>query len=172
MNNSQKSSRNIIKKSCRNDVTKDQNSTAEKKQNVRWKGTVKLTMQFIDVAYQDNCRKRVFLRLAEGEWKSRFLNTSCHLNTKRYSKKATLPSYIWHLKSVSSEKHNLKWSVFRCVIIILKYLEKCLLCLYEKLEIVTNENQKELLNSRSELLCKCRHPSNFLLKNYTGNDFR
>ena len=30
--------------------------------------------------------------------------------------------------------------------------------------------QKELLNKISELLCKCRHFSKFLLKNYIGND--
>ena len=30
-------------------MTKDQNATAEKKQNVRWKETVKLTTYFINV---------------------------------------------------------------------------------------------------------------------------
>ena len=50
---------------------------------------------------------------------------------------------------------------------ILKYL----LLLYEKLEIVTYQNQKELLNTRSEFLCKCRYVNKFLLKNYSGNDF-
>ena len=32
-------------------------------------------------------------------------------------------------------------------------------------------NQKELLNKRSEL-CKCRHASKFILKNYTGKECR
>ena len=34
---------------------------------------------------------------------------------KRYSNKATLSSYMWLLKSVSSETLNLKWSVLRWV---------------------------------------------------------
>ena len=48
----------------------------------------------------------------------------------------------------------------------------CLLCLFEKFGIVTNQNQKELLNKRSEVLGKCHNVNNFLLKNYTSNDSR
>ena len=114
--------------------------------------------------------KKVYLGLAEGEWKAVSITASCHLNT-RYSNKSTLSSYMWHLKSVSSETRHLKWSVLRCVPPYSNISKKCLLCLYEKLEIVTYQNQKELLNKRSELLCKCRHANKFLLKNYIINDF-
>ena len=38
----QKSSRDIIKKSLRNHVTKYQNVITEEKRNVQWKGTIKL----------------------------------------------------------------------------------------------------------------------------------
>ena len=50
--------------------------------------------------------------------------------------------------------------------------KKGLLCFYEKLEIVTYQNQKELLKKRSEFLCKCHQDNKFLLRNNTGNDFR
>ena len=116
--------------------------------------------------------KKVYLGLAEGEWKSRFYNHKLLFKHKRYSNKTTLSSYMWHLKSVSSETPNLKWSILRCVPPYSNISKKSLLCLYEKLEIVTLQNQKELLNKRSELLCKCSHANKFLLKNYTGNDFR
>ena len=116
--------------------------------------------------------KKVYLGLAEGEWKSPFYNHKLSFKHKRYSNKTILSSYMWHLKSVSSETPNLKWSILRCVPPYSNISKKCLLCLYEKLEIVTYQNQKELLNKRSELLCKCRHANKFLLKNYTGNDFR
>ena len=59
--------------------------------------------------------KNVYLGLAEGELKSRFYNYKLSFIHKRYSKKITLSSYIWHRKSVSSETSNLKWSVLRCV---------------------------------------------------------
>ena len=96
------------------------------------------------------------------------LTTSYHLNTKDIP----LSSYMWHLKSVSSEAPNLKWSVMRCVPPYSDISKKCLSGLYEKLEIVTYQNQKELLKKRSEILCKCRYAIKVLLKNYTGNDFR
>ena len=67
---------------------------------------------------------------------------------------------------------NLKWSVFRCVPSYSNISKKCLLCLYEQLEIVTYQNQKELLKNKSELLCKCPHANKLLLKNYTCNDSR
>ena len=82
---------------------------------------------------------------------------------------------IWHIVHATVADFNCievenfvklvaSWEMFR-------YQLKYLLCLYEKLEIVTYQNQKEHLNKRSELLCKCRHASKFVLKNYTGNDF-
>ena len=67
---------------------------------------------------------------------------------------------------------NLKWSVLKYVPPYSNISKKCLLRLYEKLEIITYQNQKELLNKRSQLLCKCRHVNKFLLKNYTSNGFR
>ena len=116
--------------------------------------------------------KKVYLGLAEGEWKSCFCNLKLSFKNKRYPNKTTLSSYMWHLKSVSSETRYIKWSVLRCDPPYSNISKKCLLCLYEKLEIVTYQNQKELLNKRSKLLCKCRHANKFLSKNYTINDFR
>ena len=90
--------------------------------------------------------KKVYLGLAEGEWKSRFYNHKLSFKHKRYSNKTTLSSYMWHLKSVSSETPNLKLSVLRCIPPHWNISKKYLLCLYKKLEIVTYQNQKELLN--------------------------
>ena len=42
----------------------------------------------------------------------------------------------------------------------------------EKLETVTYQNQKKILSKISELLCKYRHANKFVIKNYTGYDFR
>ena len=112
-----------------------------------------------------------FLGLAEAERKSRFYNHKLSFKHKRFSNKTTFSSYMLHLKSVSSEKPNLKWSTLNYVPPYSNISKKCLLCWYEKLEIVTYQNQKELLNKRCELLCICCYPNKFLLKNYTGNSF-
>ena len=103
--------------------------------------------------------KKVCLRLAEREWKSCFYNHKLSFKHKIYSNKTTI-----------GQTPNLKWSVLRCVPPHSNISKKCLLCLYEKLEIFTYRNQKELMNKISELLCKCHHANRFLLKNYTGND--
>ena len=76
------------------------------------------------------------------------------------------------LESVSSETPNLKWIVLRCIPPYSDISKKCLLYLYEKLQVVTYQNQEELLNKRSELLCISRHAKRFLLRNYNANDFR
>ena len=103
--------------------------------------------QVNDVVYKHDITKpspkKVYLRLAVGEWRSRLYNHKLTFKNKKYSNKTTPPSYMWHLKSVSSEIHNLKWSVLRCVPPYSNISEKCLLCSYEKLEIITYQNQKE-----------------------------
>ena len=91
--------------------------------------------------------KRVFLDFAEGQWKSR-LTITYHLNLRDIPLRR---QFLWHLKSISSETSDLKWSVLRCA---LPY----------SLEILTYQNQRILLNNRSELLCKFCHANKFLFK--------
>ena len=104
--------------------------------------------QVNDVAYKcyvtRNLPRIVYLGLAGGEWKSHFYDHELSFKHKRYSNKTTLSSYMRHLESVSSEA----------------------------LEIVTYQNQNELLNKRPLFLCKCCHGIKFFLKNYTSNEFR
>ena len=125
----QKSSRGIIKNSHWNHVTKRPNAIAEKKQNVQWKGTVKLVYR-CDITRP--LSKKECPGLAEGEWKSRFYNHKSSFIYKIYSNKKTIPSSIWHLKSAASEIPNLKWFVLRCIPPYPNILKKFLLCLYWK----------------------------------------
>ena len=89
--------------------------------------------------------KKLYLGLAKGEWRSCLYNHNLSFKHKRYSYETTFSSYIWHLESVSGETPNLNWSVLRCVLPYSNISKKCFLCLYEKLEIVTYQTQKELL---------------------------
>ena len=52
--------------------------------------------------------KKLYLGLAEQEWKGRFYNYKLSFKHKRYSNKTALLSYMWYLKSVLSEPPNLK----------------------------------------------------------------
>ena len=49
-------------------------------------------------------------------------------------------------------------------------LKRCMLCLYEKYEILNYPSREELLNKRSELVSKCQHVNKFILSNYKSND--
>ena len=51
--------------------------------------------------------KKVYLELAEEEWKSPFFNHKLSFKHKWHLKNTILSSYMWHLKSVSSETPNL-----------------------------------------------------------------
>ena len=93
----------IIKKSHQNNVTKDQNAIAEKKANCPMKGNCKVNNVVYRCGVSRPLPKKVYLRLAEREWNSRFYNHKLSFKYKRYSNKTTFSNYIWHLKSVSIE---------------------------------------------------------------------
>ena len=152
-------------------MTKYQNTIAKKKQ-CPTEGNYQVNNVIYKCDVTRPLPKKVYLGLAEGEWKSHFYNHKLSFKHKRSSNKTTLSSYMWHLKSVSSKTSNLKWSILRWVPPYSNISKKSLLCLYEKLKIFTYQNQKELLNERAEVLSRCHHANKFLLKSYTGNDFR
>ena len=160
----------IIKRQNKKVTLKPRDQTS--KCNCRKKAgcSMERNCQVNDVVYKcdvtRSLAKKVYLGLAEGEWKNRFYNHKLSFKHKTYSNKTTLSSYMRHLKGFSSEIPNLKWSFLRCIPPYSNISKKSLLYLYEKLEIVTYHNQKEtyhnqkeLLNKRSELLCKCQQVS-------------
>ena len=53
------------------------------------------------------------------------------------------------------ENPSLKWSIVKKVPTYSNITKKCLLCLYEKLEIINYPNPQELLNKRYELVSAC-----------------
>ena len=104
-----------MKKSHQNHVIKHQKFNLKKKTNVRWKGTVKLLMYFANVTWQDHYRKKCILDLQrEREWKNCFYHI-LSFKQKIYSNKTTISNYTWHLKKVSNETPNLKWSVLKWI---------------------------------------------------------
>ena len=114
--------------------------------------------------------KRVYLGVAEGDWKEIFYNHKKSIKNKSYRNDATLSSYLWGLR----EKHNifptLTWSVVKSMPGYSNISKRCLLYLTEKLLIATYENPEELLNKISELMAKCCHDNKLLLSNYKSND--
>ena len=65
---------------------------------------------------------------------------------------------------------TLKWYIVKSVPFYSDITKSCMLWLHEKFEILTNANQDELLNKRSELVSECCGNNKYLLSNYEHND--
>ena len=112
---------------------------------------------------------KVYLGVCEGEWKTRFSNHKKSFNHRIYQKETSLSKYVWELKD-AGKMPLFKWSIVKRIPAYSNISKRCLLCLSEKLMILTYEHQRELLNKRAELTSKCRHENKFLLKNYKFKD--
>ena len=82
------------------------NAIAEKQQNVQWKGNREVNNVVYKRDVTRTLSKKVYLGLAEREWKSRFSNHKLSFEHKRYSNNTTHSNYTWHLKNASHETPN------------------------------------------------------------------
>ena len=75
-------------------------------QNVVYKCTVSATPNF---------PKRVYLGVAEGDWKQRFYNHKKSIKNKSYKNDTTISSYLWDFKEKHKVFPTLTWSVVKSV---------------------------------------------------------
>ena len=113
--------------------------------------------------------ERVYIGLSEPSFKKRFSNHKTNFNDPKYEKETELSKEVWRLKR-KNQSPKITWKTIRKCHPFNRAKGKCNLCLNEKLEIAIYPNQKKLLNSRSELISKCRHVNKFTLKNYDSKD--
>ena len=111
---------------------------------------------------------KTYIGLTEGTWKQRSYKHTSSFRNKKYENSTALSKYVW--KHKPENEPTLNWSIIRSAPAYSNISKRCLLCLSEKLEIITHPNQEDLLNTRSELISKCRHQNKFLLKNYDTKD--
>ena len=87
---------------------------------------------------------------------------------KKHKNDTTLSSYLLDLKENHNQIPKLTWSFVRFAPGYSNVSKRCLLCLHEKLLIISYHNPADLLNKRSELMTKCRHENKFLQSHYKG----
>ena len=107
---------------------------------------------------------KVYIGLAE-DWKARYGNHTKSFKHKKYANETSLSSYVWELKD-KGKTPSLTWSIVKSIPSYTNISKRCLLCLHEKVAIITYENQRELINKRNEMISKCPHENKYLLKNY------
>ena len=86
---------------------------------------------------------------------------------KRCEKCTELSKYVWSLQSQGIIP-NIRWRIVKKVYSVVSS-NYCKLCLTEKFYIIESLDDKNLLNTKSELVSKCRHQNKLLLCNVKRN---
>lgn len=116
-----------------------------------------------EISNDKDQEEKVYIGLAETPFKDRYRNHVKSFKNKKYEKETELSKYIWELKDGNKEP-MVKWSILKAIKSPLRSTS-CPLCLSEKLFIINNFKNDNLLNKRSEFVSKCRHQSKYLLSN-------
>ena len=117
-----------------------------------------------DVSSNSNIPNMTYYGLTGDEFKTRFNNHNSDFRKEEKKNSTQLSKHIWKLKD-SKIPYNIKWSIKAKAIAYKPGAKHCDLCLVEK-TVIALANQKTTLNSRSEILGKCRHKNKFCLKNF------
>ena len=105
-----------------------------------------------------------YIGASEGQFKQRYHNHTKSFRHRKYEKDSELSKHIWKLKDKGTP-YEIEWSVEACAAPYTSGSKKCDICLNEKLLIATSD-PKTILNSRSEIISKCRHVNKFILKQF------
>ena len=106
-----------------------------------------------------------YVGATEPPWKLRHRNHKCSFEKSYRRTESCLSKYVWKLKDEGVDA-NISWSIdtqsfpYRCG------SRKCDLCLTEKLAILRSD-PSNTLNTRSEIMNKCRHTRKFKLCSVT-----
>lgn len=107
--------------------------------------------------------KYSYVGMTEGTFKKRFAGHGTSFRHERYKTATKLSEKVWQLKDQGSE-YTIRWSIIRRGRTYVNGQKHCDLCTSEKMEILLRSKDPHLLNSRSEILAKCRHKRKFGLE--------
>ena len=107
-------------------------------------------------------KDHIYYGLTDGTFKKRF---DKHTHSFRHREQRTsteLSKFVWDLND-RGIPYSIKWSIVAKTHPYVCGSGRCDLCLTEKLHIARS-NHERMLNSRSEILSKCRHKNKYLLQ--------
>ena len=104
-----------------------------------------------------------YIGLTENTFKKRYYSHTYSFRDESHEKDTELSKLIWKLKR-ADEKYVITWKILTKCQPYKAGSRTCDLCTTEKLLILKNPSS---LNSRSELVSKCRHARKFLIMNWT-----
>ena len=100
-----------------------------------------------------------YIGLTEGTFKSRYNNHKKSFNLQKYATDTELSKHIWSLKNTNTH-YTIHWSILKQIPPMKQPTQACPLCNAEKLAILSLSNPN-MLNTRSEIMSKCRHQNKF-----------
>ncbi len=109
-----------------------------------------------------NGEEHHYLGMTEGPFKTRFNGHTSSFRLEHKRSETKLSEKVWSLTERQLD-YNITWSIVRRGQPYTVGRSSCDLCTSEKLEILLRSSDPRLLNSRNELLAKCRHKRKFLL---------
>ena len=118
-----------------------------------------------------NCDKENYTKLYEGicetTFKKCYANQKKSFNVPNFKNDTKLPTEYWAPKTKQLNS-KVSWQIKRRYNSYNPISRRCNLCLNEKLEIL-NDQDKNLLNKRSEIISHCCHQNQFKLKALASN---
>ena len=106
--------------------------------------------------------EKIYIGCTETTFKERYANHKQSFKNATLSSSTALSKHIWSLKRTDAS-YTLRWDIMAKAMPYKCGTRNCDLCMTEKLEIVCAD-QKSLLNSRAEIISKCRHRNKYTLK--------
>ena len=109
---------------------------------------------------------KTYLGAAATSFKIRYGNHKKSFNNRLYEYDTELSKYIWELKDKEKD-YQIKWNIIARANPYTPTSGKCNLCITEKTLIANYKGKTQLLNSRNDLMAKCRHRDKWLLSKWT-----
>ena len=107
--------------------------------------------------------EKSYIGACETTFKERWRNHTSSFRLEHKKSETALSQHIWQLKQ-SNMDYSITWAILKHTYPYSNISKRCQLCLWEKYFIITS-NKAHTLNSRTELISKCRHQNKFLLCN-------
>lgn len=114
---------------------------------------------------RSNGNEASYIGLSSGSFKTRFANHKKSFKHEISKNETALSNYVWNLKR-NNENFEIKWSVLSENKQYDPGTTRCYLCTAEKSFILFFKDGNQILNKKTELMSKCPHRDQFLLKNY------
>ena len=110
----------------------------------------------------DSTSTKKYYGISESTFIAHYNNHTASFRNKTKEKSTELSKHIWELKD-NNIPYQLKWWIAYKARPYVCGSNKCDLCLSEKLTIIKGD-RNSLLNTRDELVSKCRHRNKFALR--------